>query len=106
MTRVVLFRAQPFHNGHMYMINTALLDAMKYGDRVLVLVGSADKAGTPRNPIPIGVRLDLIYNSLVRAYDENMLRYYQRYRFYVLLQRPTGNYVELVQRRFKTVYQL
>lgn len=75
MTRVVLFRAQPFHNGHMYMINTALLDAMKYSDRVLVLVGSADKSGTSRNPIPIGVRLDLIYNSLVRAYDENMLRY-------------------------------
>lgn len=64
MTNIILFRAQPFHNGHLYMIKKALADAKREGNRLFVFVGSADKSGTKRNPLPIDLRLDLIKGSL------------------------------------------
>lgn len=64
MTNVILFRAQPFHNGHLHMIKRALMDAKREGNKLFVFVGSADKSGTKRNPLPIDLRLDLIKGSL------------------------------------------
>lgn len=64
MTGVILFRAQPFHNGHLAQIKRAFEDMRKLDGHLYVIVGSADKSGTKRNPIPIDVRLDLIERVL------------------------------------------
>ena len=66
MTGIILFRAQPFHNGHLAQIRRALYDANNLTN-IYIFVGSADKSGTKRNPIPIDVRLDLVKNSLKEA---------------------------------------
>lgn len=64
MTNIILFRAQPFHNGHLHMIKKALIDSKREGNKLFIFVGSADKFGTKRNPLPINLRLDLIKGSL------------------------------------------
>jgi len=74
MTGVILFRAQPFHNGHLAQVKRAYTDMQKLGSKLYIFVGSADKYGTKRNPIPIHVRLDLIYNSLEEAFSEEDLK--------------------------------
>jgi nicotinamide-nucleotide adenylyltransferase len=61
-------RLQHIHAGHEHVINTAL----KVCDRLLILVGSAQEAGTIRNPFNVGTRIDMIreiYGSevIVRA---------------------------------------
>lgn len=67
MTGIILFRAQPFHNGHLAQIRRALCDVQKLSTDLYIFVGSADKSGTKRNPIPIDVRLDLVKGSLEEA---------------------------------------
>lgn len=57
---VILFRAQPFHNGHLEMVKKAYEE----NDKVYIFVGSADKSGTKRNPLPIDFRVELIRHSL------------------------------------------
>ena len=75
MTGVILFRAQPFHNGHLNMINKAFDDCVVGCDSDLyVFVGSADKSGTKRNPLPINVRLDLIKGSLHEHFSTESLK--------------------------------
>ncbi len=64
MTGIILFRAQPFHNGHLVQIQRAYKDVEKFSGNLYVIVGSADKCGTKRNPIPISTRLDLIIGAL------------------------------------------
>lgn len=64
MTGVILFRAQPFHNGHLSMVKKALDDAHKYCGDLYIFVGSADKCGTKRNPLPIEFRMMLIQGAL------------------------------------------
>jgi bifunctional NMN adenylyltransferase/nudix hydrolase len=49
-------RFQHIHIGHEHVIDTAL----KLADRVLVLVGSAQEAGTSRNPFDIQTRMEMI----------------------------------------------
>ena len=73
MTNVILFRAQPFHLGHVYMIRQAVFDGASNGNEVYVFVGSADKSGTKRNPLPIELRLALVKGSLY-----NLLTDYDR----------------------------
>lgn len=68
MTGVILFRAQPFHNGHLAQIKRAIEDTENYNGTLYIFVGSADKSGTKRNPIPIDVRLDLIKNSILEQF--------------------------------------
>lgn len=60
MIGAILFRAQPFHLGHFSTIQVASEEC----EQVYVFVGSADKKGTERNPLPIELRLDLIKNSI------------------------------------------
>lgn len=59
---VILARFQPIHNGHIELIHTALNE----NDKVLILIGSADKVGE-RNPIPATIRYDLVSKSLEEA---------------------------------------
>lgn len=75
MTGVILFRAQPFHNGHLKMIKDALRDCMNnLNANLLILVGSADKSGTIRNPLPIDLRIELITDALNRELSPEALR--------------------------------
>lgn len=49
---VLLSRGQPFHKGHIEIIKKALNE----NDKVLVVIGSADKSGVARNPLDIYMR--------------------------------------------------
>lgn len=64
MTGVILFRAQPFHNGHLNMVKKAYQDCQATKSQLYIFVGSADKKGTARNPLPIEFRLMLIEGAL------------------------------------------
>lgn len=58
---VFLARMQPFHNGHV-----AILEKMiKENEEILVLVGSADKVNK-RNPIPANLRVEILEEWLER----------------------------------------
>lgn len=52
---VLLTRGQPFHKGHIEVIRKAAEE----NDKVLVVIGSADKSETERNPLHINVRESL-----------------------------------------------
>lgn len=75
MTGVILFRAQPFHNGHLAQIKRAYEDMRKLDGELYVVVGSADKFGTKRNPIPIDIRLDLINRTLEEEFSYKQRQY-------------------------------
>ena len=76
MTGVILFRAQPFHNGHLHMVHKAFWDCVVHGGGELyIFVGSADKTGTKRNPVPIDVRLMLIEGALHEEFDNKDLQH-------------------------------
>ena len=70
MVGVILFRAQPFHNGHLYMVKQAFKDCKNVGADLHIIVGSADKSGTKRNPLPIEERMDLVTNSIKESFNE------------------------------------
>ncbi len=57
---VFLSRMQPIHNAHLWMIENAL----KENDKVLVIIGSANKFGTERNPLPIDMRKPMVENAI------------------------------------------
>lgn len=56
-------RFQPFHNGHLYVIQQIL----KENDRVIIVIGSAEKNYLPDNPLTAGERFDLIDKALKEA---------------------------------------
>jgi len=56
MTTVFLGRFQPLHNGHHHAIKTAL---DKHED-LKIVIGSADKSGTEKNPLTAEERKDII----------------------------------------------
>lgn len=57
---VILARFQPVHKGHIALINKACNE----NDKVLLLVGSADKFNE-RNPIPLNYRVDMLKQALI-----------------------------------------
>lgn len=63
---VFLSRMQPIHNAHLWMIENALRE----NDRVLVLIGSADKSGTVRNPFDIKLRKKLVEAAINEYFSE------------------------------------
>ena len=76
MTGVILFRAQPFHCGHLHMIEKAYSDCVeRNGGELYIFVGSADKVGTKRNPLPIEMRLMLIEGALHEAFDMDEMKH-------------------------------
>lgn len=56
----ILSRCQPLHNGHIEMVNKALSE----NDKVLFIIGNADKSCTERNPFSISYRIDMFKNAL------------------------------------------
>ena len=60
---VIIARLQPIHNGHLELIRQALNE----NDKVLVLVGSADKLNK-RNPIPINMRLEMALEAIQETF--------------------------------------
>ena len=64
MVGCILFRAQPFHNGHMNMVKKAYEDCKSTNTDLYIFIGSADKSGTVRNPLPINFRKMLIEGAL------------------------------------------
>ena len=75
MTGIILFRAQPFHNGHLAQIKRAYEDIAEVNGKLYIFVGSADKSGTKRNPLPIDLRLDLIEGSLNECFSSDWKKY-------------------------------
>ena len=63
---VIIARLQPIHNGHLELINQALNE----NDKVLVLVGSADKLNK-RNPIPINMRLEMAMEAVTEKFGDD-----------------------------------
>lgn len=57
---VILARFQPIHCGHLALIKKACDE----NDKVILLVGSADKINS-RNPIPLNIRLDMLKETLI-----------------------------------------
>ena len=54
---IILGRMQPFHNGHVWLIEQALSEC----DEVYVFIGSANKLNE-RNPYPIEDRINFVHN--------------------------------------------
>lgn len=57
---VILTRAQPIHLGHIGIIKQAL----KENEKVILVIGSANKSGTKRNPFNIDLRLMMVEDML------------------------------------------
>ena len=57
---VYIGRFQPFHNGHLSVVNRA----KEVADKVLVLVGSANASISAKNPLAWGERAELIQRSV------------------------------------------
>lgn len=57
---VILTRAQPIHLGHVDVIRQALDE----NDKVLLIIGSANKSGTERNPFPLDLRKTLVLGAI------------------------------------------
>jgi cytidyltransferase-like protein len=57
---IVLGRFQPFHKGHLTLMNTAL----KHCENLTVVVGCTDKKDCPRNPLCFAEREKLIVSSM------------------------------------------
>lgn len=66
---VIIARLQPIHNAHLVLIE----DALKTKDKVLVLVGSADKLNK-RNPIPIKMRMEMAQDAVNEKFGEDAKR--------------------------------
>lgn len=79
MVGVILFRAQPFHNGHLNMVQKAYADCEENNCDLHIFVGSADKCGTERNPLPIDFRLMLIEGALHEAFPIDKLKHIHIY---------------------------
>jgi nicotinamide-nucleotide adenylyltransferase len=57
-------RFQPFHNGHLHVIKNIIL---KDNDRVIIVIGSAEKNFIDKNPLTAGERHTLINEALKEA---------------------------------------
>ena len=63
---VIIARLQPIHKGHLELVRQALVE----NDKVLILVGSADKLNK-RNPIPIAMRLELAKKAIAEEFGDD-----------------------------------
>ena len=68
---VILSRCQPLHKGHIEMINKALSE----NDKVLFIIGSADKSGTERNPFSRSYRINMFKQALDFVDDESRVSF-------------------------------
>lgn len=68
---VILSRCQPLHNGHIEMVNKALSE----NDKVLFIIGSADKSCTERNPFSISYRINMFKLALDNVADKTRVNF-------------------------------
>lgn len=59
-TGIFIGRFQPFHKGHLEAIKYALNEV----DRLIIIVGSAQKSHEPNNPFTSGERIEMIWRTL------------------------------------------
>ena len=57
-----LGRFQPFHNGHLYVVEEMIHD--KSIDEIIIGIGCAQEAYTLENPFTAGERFEMINNTL------------------------------------------
>jgi cytidyltransferase-like protein len=62
-TAILIGRFQPLHNGHLAL----LLDALSAARQVIVVLGSAHAARSPRNPFTWQERAALLHDALPEA---------------------------------------
>lgn len=62
---IIIMRAQPFHMGHVSVVR----EILKENEKALIVVGSANKSGTKRNPLSVESRIDIINEALK---DQNL----------------------------------
>jgi cytidyltransferase-like protein len=67
---VFLARFQPLHNGHLFMIEKALIE----NEKVLIVLGSANKQGMIRNPFSLSIRSNWLKDSLINKEDFNRIK--------------------------------
>lgn len=73
---VFITRAQPLHKGHLKVIRKALEE----NDAVLLILGSANKCGTIRNPLDINIRMNMVRKAMESVFtvsDRNRIKYLQ-----------------------------
>lgn len=63
MIAVVIGRFSPFHKGHLHLIKTAFKD-LTDSDKLLILIGSANRAPTSKNPWTAAERHQIISSAL------------------------------------------
>ena len=68
LTAIFLWRFQPFHIGHMSIVERILTD---YG-RLILVIGSAEKSGTDENPWTLQEREEIIRASIPLELQERM----------------------------------
>ncbi len=66
---VFIGRFQPFHNGHLAVIKTAL----SHSQNVIIFIGSADSSRCPRNPFTFSERKKMIEKSLMQEFTPMIL---------------------------------
>jgi len=76
-TGVFLARMQPVHNAHLHMIEQACIE----NDKVIVMLGSADKKYEIRNPFPIELREVMLNRAIL---DKFKFDFIQKIRIHTL----------------------
>jgi bifunctional NMN adenylyltransferase/nudix hydrolase len=66
---VFIGRFQPFHIGHLSVVERA----MKESDKLILVIGSANSARTPRNPLTVSERIDIILAALPIEYHTRII---------------------------------
>lgn len=62
MRGMIVGRFQPFHNGHLQVIEHILTEV----DDMIIIIAASQQSHQPNNPFTAGERYDMIHNTLVK----------------------------------------